>query len=77
MSCGGVTCAFVSGTGIVGVAMAFACAGALRLDAAFKSNGDGGGISRSSSISSIQADIFMTDLAPYVAAAQLTLLQNR
>jgi hypothetical protein len=34
-------------------------------------------MSSSSSSSSIRADIFMTDLAPFIEAAQLTLLQNK
>jgi hypothetical protein len=68
-------CFLRSGTGIVAVAMAFACAGAIRLDSSCSSKTSGGIMSSSSS--SIRADIFMTDLAPFIEAAQLTLLQNK
>jgi hypothetical protein len=72
-------CFLRSGTGIVAVAMAFACAGAIRLDSSCSSETSGGFMSssRSNSSSSIRADIFMTDLAPFIEAAQLTLLQNK
>ena len=69
-------CFLWSGTGIVAVAMAFACAGAIRLDSSCSSENSGGSMSSSSS-SSTRADIFMTDLAPFIEAAQLTLLQNK
>lgn len=65
------SCNFLIGTGIVGVAMALACARAVRLAAGCETIvGDVG------SSSSINADIYMTDLDAYVDAARLTLLQN-
>jgi hypothetical protein len=72
--CGLLMIIFVaSGTGIVGLAMAFACVRAMRLDASRSSAGS----DMSSANSGIRADIFMTDLAPYVDAARLTMLQNK
>jgi hypothetical protein len=41
------------------------------------SDGAGGSSSGVECRSGMHADIFMTDLAPYVAAAQLSLLQNK
>jgi hypothetical protein len=61
----------------VGIAMAFACARAVRLDSSMSAlSCDASGLS-SLARGSIHADIFMTDLAEFVDAAHLTLLQNK